>query len=503
MAVKFPLEMRDGVQVRNISELKENFDVEKVVGYFVDGKLKKWLDARWYESESEEIDKLNADDPLLAQQLCEVFGIEFREKKINTEEIAAKNARISKLKQYTDDEEIIKSVDVVVFNQEELADLYDRDVKKIYLCEGLFKIPKSKRKIQYEVIGEAKVEGLENQEIDKELERKSLYQTRIPEELADLIFCKNYIELKDYLVWTDYGRISEQEKINYQKYFANKKAKTMNNCFKAWNKKTDEYFSFDIPSIMLPRIVGDFFSYDNKIFVTDFMNNGFWYDVERNSIEKSNKKIFGNGMCLVKDAKYVEYSTNDCYVIHNFNTKEAEKIKCKSTARTYIYADNKLFYFRNRTICVLNTETQEDKVLYDFGEKDVAPSFCKLVFFDGELFVLYELYGKSSKTLIGIKMDGSIKEYFQMSNATVCHMLYDERLCNKSQYLVFEKADDIYVFDMQSKEMKEYKECTSILTTRVVGSYLYIYTITECKRYRVDLKSEWNPIDIGRDYERI
>ena len=96
MAVKFPLEMRDGVQVRNISELKENFDVEKVVGYFVDGKLKKWLDARWYESESEEIDKLNADDPLLAQQLCEVFGIEFREKKINTEEIAAKNARISK-----------------------------------------------------------------------------------------------------------------------------------------------------------------------------------------------------------------------------------------------------------------------------------------------------------------------------------------------------------------------------------------------------------------------
>ena len=27
MAVKFPLEMKDGVQVRNISELKENFDV--------------------------------------------------------------------------------------------------------------------------------------------------------------------------------------------------------------------------------------------------------------------------------------------------------------------------------------------------------------------------------------------------------------------------------------------------------------------------------------------
>ena len=40
MAIKFPLEMRNGVQVRNITELRENFDAEKVVGYFLEGKLK-------------------------------------------------------------------------------------------------------------------------------------------------------------------------------------------------------------------------------------------------------------------------------------------------------------------------------------------------------------------------------------------------------------------------------------------------------------------------------
>ena len=64
--IRFPLEMKDGIQVRNIYELKENFDIEDIVGYFLDGKLKKWLDARWYEEESEEVSKLDVSDSLSA-----------------------------------------------------------------------------------------------------------------------------------------------------------------------------------------------------------------------------------------------------------------------------------------------------------------------------------------------------------------------------------------------------------------------------------------------------
>ena len=37
--IKFPLEMRDGVQVRDIEELREYFDIEKALGYLLDGKL--------------------------------------------------------------------------------------------------------------------------------------------------------------------------------------------------------------------------------------------------------------------------------------------------------------------------------------------------------------------------------------------------------------------------------------------------------------------------------
>lgn len=160
MSIKFPLEMGEGVQVRNLSDLKENFDVERVVAYYLDGKLKKWLDARWYEEESEKVSGLDANNPFLAQCLCEIFGVEYKLEKIEPEKIAIRNTRISKLKQYTDDQEIIKNVDSVAFNQEELADLYEKDIEKIYLCEGVFKIPKSKKHKNHQIIGRCVVEGL-------------------------------------------------------------------------------------------------------------------------------------------------------------------------------------------------------------------------------------------------------------------------------------------------------------------------------------------------------
>ena len=60
--IKFTLEMKDGVQVRTLEDLQENFDIEKVVGYFSDGKLQTWLDERYYEDEAEAISKLSKDD---------------------------------------------------------------------------------------------------------------------------------------------------------------------------------------------------------------------------------------------------------------------------------------------------------------------------------------------------------------------------------------------------------------------------------------------------------
>ena len=37
--IKFAMKMRDDVEVRTLSELKEHFDLERVMTYYLDGKL--------------------------------------------------------------------------------------------------------------------------------------------------------------------------------------------------------------------------------------------------------------------------------------------------------------------------------------------------------------------------------------------------------------------------------------------------------------------------------
>ena len=138
--VKFPLEMADGAEVRTIEELKEHFDVESVVGYFTDGRLLNWLQSRYYDDEADKVERLTKDDPQLHKKLCGIFGVESAED-VDPEEIARRQERLNRLKQYTDDREIWNLVDQVAFDQEDLGDFLDEDITLIYLCNNRFTIP--------------------------------------------------------------------------------------------------------------------------------------------------------------------------------------------------------------------------------------------------------------------------------------------------------------------------------------------------------------------------
>lgn len=224
--VKFPLEMKNGVQARNLADLQNNFDIEKIIGYFLDGRLKSWLEARYYEEEAEAIENIDKNASDLAKQLCEVFGVECDEISIDPEEIERRNTRITKLKQITSDEEIIKNVDSVAFNQEELADLYDLGKEKIYLCEGEFNIPKSKQSINYVFIGKPKVNWLSSQptslsdssSIDKDengklkIDKNFVTEDDITEDLANFIGENDYVITNDYVVFKTNGTHFETSK---------------------------------------------------------------------------------------------------------------------------------------------------------------------------------------------------------------------------------------------------------------------------------------------------
>lgn len=177
--VKIPLVMKNGEKAKDMESLRENFDMETVVGYFLDGKLSKWLDDRYYEEEAEAVAQLKQDDPQLANKLCSILGVvNTGDDEMDTGEIMRRKERLARLRQLTEDEEVLRNIDSVAFDQEELAELYDLGVETIYLCEGKFKIPKSKQDLTYQMVAGAEVSGLKEKVIEDG------YRT-IPVEFAD------------------------------------------------------------------------------------------------------------------------------------------------------------------------------------------------------------------------------------------------------------------------------------------------------------------------------
>lgn len=150
--IKFPLEMRDGVQARTLEELQENFDIEKAMGYLLDGKLQTWLSDRYYIQEAELVGELNVYAADTKGKLYTILGIDKPQEEngeIDIEAIERRKQRLLKLKQYTDDESIWDKVDVVACDQEDLADLLDEECETIYLCGEKFQVPYSVRNVSY------------------------------------------------------------------------------------------------------------------------------------------------------------------------------------------------------------------------------------------------------------------------------------------------------------------------------------------------------------------
>lgn len=148
--IKFPLEMASGVQVRSLEELKQNFELEKVIEYYMNGKLFIWLKDRYYDNEAEQILKLDSKDENLKEKICNIFHVEYAaSQEVDIIKLKVRAKRIFELKKYTDDEEIIKSVDKVAFNQEELTSLLYDGVKLIYLCGRQFIIPLNEENVTY------------------------------------------------------------------------------------------------------------------------------------------------------------------------------------------------------------------------------------------------------------------------------------------------------------------------------------------------------------------
>ena len=145
--IRFPLEMGDGVKVRDIEELKAHFSLDKVLEYIADGKMITWLRDRYYHDIVQEILLLDTEDTDYKRKICQIFGVEYEEEE---DGFAQYTRKLNLLKQYTDNKEYFDVVDFIAFTQEDLYDLLDEeDIDTIYLCGKSFSIPLGREDITY------------------------------------------------------------------------------------------------------------------------------------------------------------------------------------------------------------------------------------------------------------------------------------------------------------------------------------------------------------------
>jgi hypothetical protein len=85
--IKFPLEMADGKSARTLDELKEHFDAASVLRHYFDGKLKKWLEDRYYEDEAAELAALDSGASDFSVKLAAIFGSEIAGHEVDTDAV--------------------------------------------------------------------------------------------------------------------------------------------------------------------------------------------------------------------------------------------------------------------------------------------------------------------------------------------------------------------------------------------------------------------------------
>lgn len=250
--IRFPLQM-NGADVRTIEELRQNFDLESVLGYFANGKLVTWLKDRYYDDEAMAVEALSADDTDLNQKLMSILGIsaDTEIEEIDMEVIQRRNEKLMLLRQITDDKEIIDNVDSVAFNQDDLYSLYDEGIKKIYLVQGKFEVPFKIRNVVYfgianptVIIRKSKEDNIyntditfhdvlvtyenkdvtslfsgevkKNEEHNKEENPESLYQMALNYEKGENGFIKSLEKAAQcYLKAAELGHVESQKKVGW------------------------------------------------------------------------------------------------------------------------------------------------------------------------------------------------------------------------------------------------------------------------------------------------
>lgn len=227
--IRFPLEMKDGIEVRNLEELKENFSLERILFYLTDGKLETWLRDRYEDGLADAIAGLEREDKELNRKICEIFEVEYvPEGEADLEKVAERKRKMGLLKDYTEDEQYEKVIDQIAFEQDELYDLLDEGKTTIYLCGEKFSVPLGKEGIRYVGINTPVVVISSKEKIDFEKKGIIFENIRFDEKyqkiLGETAGQNEKAQKKSIVSGSQYGRYRSDSLVSFSLKPADRKA---------------------------------------------------------------------------------------------------------------------------------------------------------------------------------------------------------------------------------------------------------------------------------------
>ena len=134
--IKFPLIFENNLKARTLDELQQYADIENLVRYYHNEKLRIWLEARDYNDIVSQIISIDTTDASYVNTLCNILGIEYENLDIEVHEIQKNEEKLNRLRRLTSDMNILSNVEFIVFNQQELDELVKKNPKVIYLSSN-------------------------------------------------------------------------------------------------------------------------------------------------------------------------------------------------------------------------------------------------------------------------------------------------------------------------------------------------------------------------------
>ena len=168
--IKFPLIMKNGAEVRDIEQLRKNFDMESILQYYSNGKLRRWLENNYYDDISKKVDELESNEADFGGQLAKALGVE----RHNTEKLDLEQTiRIAALKEQMIpfiSEESLERVKYIADSQWELERLIKAGCTPVYLFGSEFTIKGW--------MGNVECIGINRPKINLEIKNKEEYQKK-------------------------------------------------------------------------------------------------------------------------------------------------------------------------------------------------------------------------------------------------------------------------------------------------------------------------------------